>query len=135
MPSGAVRPPSPAGDGLIADDCSKSTVKNSLAVLVRVMEQAARDGIIDRNPARITCNANTSERKTNWMIRARWRCRTGSHSRNSQTPWLPARRALSEAGARSSSSARSQQHASEKSSAAVSAISTPPRGDGPYVGR
>lgn len=38
----------------IADDCSRSTVKNSLAVLVRVMEQAHRDGIIDRNPARVT---------------------------------------------------------------------------------
>src|ERR1700758_4071524 len=38
----------------IADDCSRSTVKNSLAVLVRVMEQALRDGIIDRNPARVT---------------------------------------------------------------------------------
>jgi integrase len=38
----------------IADDCSRSTVKNSLAVLVRVMEQAHRDGIIDRNPARIS---------------------------------------------------------------------------------
>jgi hypothetical protein len=40
--------------GWIADECSRSTVKNSLAVLVRVMEQALRDGIIDRNPARIT---------------------------------------------------------------------------------
>jgi hypothetical protein len=29
-------------------------VKNSLAILVRVMEQATRDGLIDRNPARIT---------------------------------------------------------------------------------
>ncbi|WP_433347579.1 hypothetical protein ACQP25_30625 [Microtetraspora malaysiensis] len=29
-------------------------MKNSLAVLVRVMEQAVRDGIIDRNPARVT---------------------------------------------------------------------------------
>jgi hypothetical protein len=38
----------------IADDCSRSTVKNSLAVLVRVMEQAYRDGIIDRNPARVS---------------------------------------------------------------------------------
>jgi hypothetical protein len=28
-------------------------VKNSLAVLVRVMEQAVRDGIMDRNPARV----------------------------------------------------------------------------------
>ncbi|GAA1236258.1 site-specific integrase [Pseudonocardia alaniniphila] len=40
--------------GWIADDCSRSTVKNSIAALVRVMEQAVRDGIIDRNPARIT---------------------------------------------------------------------------------
>jgi integrase len=37
----------------IAEECSRSTVKCSLAVLVRVMEQAVRDGIIDRNPARI----------------------------------------------------------------------------------
>ncbi|HEY0640134.1 MAG TPA: site-specific integrase [Pseudonocardiaceae bacterium] len=43
-----------AVQGWIADECSRSTVKNSLAVLVRVMEQAVRDGIIDRNPARIT---------------------------------------------------------------------------------
>lgn len=40
--------------GWITDQCSKSTVKNSIAVLVRVMEQAVRDGIIDRNPARVT---------------------------------------------------------------------------------
>lgn len=38
----------------IADECSRSTVKNSLAVLVRVMEQAVRDGIIQRNPAQVT---------------------------------------------------------------------------------
>lgn len=40
--------------GWIADGCSKSTVKNTVAVLVRVMEQARRDGLIDRNPAQIT---------------------------------------------------------------------------------
>ena len=40
--------------GWIADQCSRSTVKNSLAILVRIMEQAVRDGIIDRNPARLT---------------------------------------------------------------------------------
>ena len=39
--------------GWIAERSSRSTVKNSLAVLVRVMEQAVRDGIMDRNPARI----------------------------------------------------------------------------------
>jgi integrase len=39
--------------GWIVDECSQSTVKNSIAILVRVMEQALRDGIIDRNPARV----------------------------------------------------------------------------------
>src|ERR1700759_300315 len=38
----------------VAEECSRSTVKNSLAMLVRVMEQAVRDGIIDRNPAKVT---------------------------------------------------------------------------------
>ncbi len=40
--------------GWISEECGRSTVKNSLAALVRIMEQAVRDGIIDRNPARIT---------------------------------------------------------------------------------
>jgi integrase len=39
--------------GWIAEQSGRSTVKNSLAVLVRVMEQAVRDGIMDRNPARV----------------------------------------------------------------------------------
>lgn len=38
----------------IADGVGRSSVKNSLAVLVRIMEQAVRDGLLDRNPARIT---------------------------------------------------------------------------------
>lgn len=38
----------------IADDCSRSTVKNSLAILVRVLEQAVRDGIVEHNRARVT---------------------------------------------------------------------------------
>jgi integrase len=37
----------------IADGASRSTVKNSLAVLVLVMEQAVRDEIIERNPSRV----------------------------------------------------------------------------------
>jgi integrase len=41
-------------DGWIADGCSKSTIKNSLAILVRVLEQAIRDGITDHNRGRIT---------------------------------------------------------------------------------
>ncbi|WP_245673283.1 tyrosine-type recombinase/integrase [Nocardia lijiangensis] len=39
--------------GWIGDGAGKSTVKNSLAVLVRVMEQAVRDEIRDTNPARV----------------------------------------------------------------------------------
>jgi len=38
----------------IADEASRSTVKNSLAILVRVLEQAVRDGIVEHNRARIT---------------------------------------------------------------------------------
>ncbi|MFE3148425.1 MULTISPECIES: hypothetical protein [unclassified Streptomyces] len=34
----------------IADEHSRSTVKNTIAVLVRVMEQAVRDGIIKVTP-------------------------------------------------------------------------------------
>lgn len=37
----------------ISDECGRSTVKNSLAILVRVMEQAVQDGIITHNPARV----------------------------------------------------------------------------------
>ncbi|MFJ4649704.1 tyrosine-type recombinase/integrase [Nocardia sp. NPDC088792] len=33
--------------------CGKSTIKNTLAVLKRVMEQARRDGLIDLNPANV----------------------------------------------------------------------------------
>ena len=40
--------------GWIADECSRSTIKNSLAILVRVLDQAVRDGVINRNPARVT---------------------------------------------------------------------------------
>ena len=39
--------------GWIAEQCSRSMVKNSLAVLVRVIEQAVRDGLIERNPAHV----------------------------------------------------------------------------------
>jgi integrase len=38
----------------IARGVGRSMVKNTLAALVRVMEQAVRDGLIERNPARIT---------------------------------------------------------------------------------
>ncbi|MFD7986857.1 tyrosine recombinase XerC [Kitasatospora indigofera] len=40
--------------GWIADEHGRSTVKNTLAMLVRIMEQAVRDGVIDINPARVS---------------------------------------------------------------------------------
>ncbi|MEW1914493.1 site-specific integrase [Kitasatospora sp. NPDC085895] len=40
--------------GWIADEHGRSTVKNTLAMLVRVMEQAVRDGVIDTNPAKVS---------------------------------------------------------------------------------
>jgi hypothetical protein len=43
-----------AGYSWIEDECSRSTVKNTLAILVRVLEQAVRDGVADRNVARVT---------------------------------------------------------------------------------
>ncbi|WDO04861.1 hypothetical protein ME763_03925 [Streptomyces murinus] len=44
----------PSGSIWIADEHGRSTDKNTIAVLVRVMEQAVRDGIIKVNPARIS---------------------------------------------------------------------------------
>jgi hypothetical protein len=38
----------------IADEASRSTVKNSLAILVRMLEQARRDGIVELNRPRVT---------------------------------------------------------------------------------
>jgi integrase len=38
----------------IADGFGQSTIKNSLAALVRILQQAVRDGLLDTNPAKIT---------------------------------------------------------------------------------
>ncbi|WP_436536653.1 site-specific integrase [Actinoplanes sp. HUAS TT8] len=37
----------------IEDECSRSTIKNTLAMLVRVLEQAVRDGLVDRNVGQV----------------------------------------------------------------------------------
>ncbi|HSA50014.1 MAG TPA: tyrosine-type recombinase/integrase [Yinghuangia sp.] len=39
--------------GWIAEEVGRSSVKNSLAALARVMQQAVRDGLIDANPAKV----------------------------------------------------------------------------------
>jgi integrase len=40
--------------GWIADECGRSTIRNSIAIMVRVMDQAVRDGLIERNTCRVT---------------------------------------------------------------------------------
>jgi hypothetical protein len=72
-----------AVDSWIADECSRSTIKNSLAVLVRVMDQAVRDGILERNPARITGLAapSSARQRTSSTIPARSHYPTGQHPR------------------------------------------------------
>jgi len=35
----------------VADDCGRATIRNTRAVLRRVLEQAVRDGVLQRNPA------------------------------------------------------------------------------------
>jgi hypothetical protein len=71
----------------IADGEGRSTVKNTLAVLVRVMEQAVRDGLITANPpASRAGSASTSSPRTNSTTPARSPCTTGAHCRNSPRP-------------------------------------------------
>lgn len=40
--------------GWISDECGRSTIRNSIAIMVRVMDQAVRDGLIERNTCRVT---------------------------------------------------------------------------------
>ena len=69
----------------IADGVSRSTVKNSLAVLVLVVEQAVRDEIIERNPARVFGSANTKCLRTRSTILAHSHFETFTHWRH----WQP----------------------------------------------
>lgn len=120
----------------IADECSRSTVKNSLAVLVRIMEQALRDGIIDRNPAESPVgNANTSSPRTNSTIHGHLRSRTGLPSPPSPMHSSPGRRAVIGVGVTQSSSRRARPPASAKWPDAWCATSTPTSGYGRYAVR
>jgi hypothetical protein len=96
----------------IAEECSRSTVKNSLAVLVRIMEQAVRDGIVDKNPARVTG----------------WQREYARAEDELDDPHSPGRSTDSRAGATSSSSRRAPRPASVRSPASGSATSTAPTG-------
>jgi hypothetical protein len=110
--------------------------QNSLAILVRVMEQALRDGIIDRNPARITGWQREYQRAEDEL----------DDPRALALPDWPALTALAEAlvarsadhfpgWATSSSSRRAPQPASVRSPASGPATSIPPPGPGLFASR
>ncbi|MER7220237.1 hypothetical protein [Streptomyces eurythermus] len=121
----------------IADEHSRSTVKNTIAVLVRVMEQAVRDGIISVNPARVTGwqklykQAEDELRNPRALALPDW---------DSLVQLADALMAVSHdqyRGARPmvSSSPRAPPPGSAKSQAAASRTSTPTSGSGPCGAR
>jgi hypothetical protein len=88
--------------GWIAEQCDHSTVKNSLAVLARIMGQAVRDGIMDRNPARVI-GGTTGAPKTSSTIHVHLPCPTGRPCASWRKRWSPGRPIASTAGVMSSS--------------------------------
>lgn len=62
----------------INDGAGKSSVKNTLAVLVRVIEQAKRDGLRIDNPAQVRgWQKLYAQIEDELMTRGRWHFRTG----------------------------------------------------------
>src|SRR5260370_42092515 len=108
--------------GWIADGCGRSTIKNSLAILVRVLEQAVRDGFVEYNRARITgWHREYSSPRTNSVIRASSPCRIGTRWSTWPPRWLPGRQASTPDGAASLSSPRAPQRASARPQACAAA--------------
>jgi hypothetical protein len=94
-------------------------------VLVRVMKQAVRDGIIKVNPARVTGWQKLYKQAEDELLDPRALA-------------LPDREtlvALADALVSASHSPRAPPHASARSRAAASETSTPPSGSGPYDAR
>ena len=122
--------------GWIAEECSRSTVKNSLAVLIRIMEQAVRDGILDRNPARVIGWQRDYQRAEDELDDPRsLALPTGKHS----ATWLrhssPGRPTTSKAGATSSSSPPAPQPGSAKYPASGAPTLTATPGPGQFGGK
>jgi hypothetical protein len=65
---------------------SRSTVKNTVAVLVLVLDEAMRDGLIQRNPAKDRARRRSAGRShdSERQVRAAWPCQTSRRSRS----WL-----------------------------------------------
>jgi hypothetical protein len=118
--------------GWIADGCGKSTVKNSLAILVRVMEQAYRDGIVDRNPARITGWQRQYHRAEDELANPRALALPNWAALTRLTDALVTTQAATACGERSSSSPPAPARGSARYRAAGSATSS---GAGPFDAR
>ncbi|MEU1117653.1 MULTISPECIES: hypothetical protein [unclassified Streptomyces] len=120
----------------IADDHSRSTVKNTIAVLVRVIEEAVRDGIIKVNPARVTGWQKLYKQAEDELLDPLlWPCPTGRLSSSWPTHWWPPPTTGTAAGETSFSSPPAPPPGSVRSPAAASATSTPPGGSGPCGAR
>ena len=120
----------------IADGEGRSTVKNTLAVLVRVMEQAVRDGLITANPARLKGWQRQYQLAEDELDDPRsLALRNWAPCRNSPPPWSPAPTSSTPAGETSSSSPPAPPPASAKSPAYGSRTSTWPTGSGPCAAR
>jgi hypothetical protein len=109
----------------IVEEHSRSTVKNTIAVLVRVMEQAVRDGIIKVNLARVTGwqlykQAEDELLDPRALALPDWETLVAlvAASHDQYRGW----------GGRWSSSPRAPPPASARSRAAASETSTPPSG-------
>ncbi|MEU2441457.1 hypothetical protein ABZ595_35530 [Streptomyces rubradiris] len=117
----------------IADEHSRSTVKSTIAVPVRVMEQAVRDGIISVNPARVTGWQKLYKQAEDELLDPRALALPDWDSLVQPADALMAASHDQYRGwGTSSSSPRAPPPGSAKSQAATSRTSTPTSGSGPY---
>ncbi|HEY9437737.1 MAG TPA: hypothetical protein VIS29_03630 [Streptomyces sp.] len=120
----------------IADEHSRSTVKNTNAVLVRVMEQVVRDGMIKVNLARVTGWQRLYMQAEDKLLSPRalavpdWETLV----QLADALWLPPT-SCTAAGETSSFSLRALPHESAKCPDAASGTSTPASGSGPCGAR
>ena len=85
----------------IADECGRSTVKNSLAMLVRVMEQASVTASSTATPPGSPAGSvSISGPRTSWMIPGRWRCPIGTPCGGWPLRWSSGRPTTTGAGVR-----------------------------------
>ncbi|MFB7742247.1 hypothetical protein [Streptomyces sp. NPDC056132] len=107
-------------------------MKNTIAVLVRVMEQAVRDGIIKVNPARVTGWQKLYKQAEDELLDPRALALPDWETLVALADALvAASHDSTAAGETSSSSRHAPPHGSGSSQAAASGTSTPTSGSGP----